>query len=257
MLEAMLERVREKSPLVHFLTNYVTANDCANITLALGASPIMADCIEEVEDMVKIASSLVLNIGTLNTQSLDSMLLAGKYANKKGIPVVLDPVGVGASAFRNRAVERILDEVKIAVIKANASEMRFLCEGGAGGRGVDASEEDKNLNIEKIKALSNQYQCVCAMSGEVDYILQGERVAKVYNGVERLRGITGSGCMCGAMIGAFLGAGEDAFESSVVSLALMGIAGELSGGGNGSFSQGILDVISNAKEHIQRIRVEL
>lgn len=253
----MLESVREKSPLVHFLTNYVTANDCANITLALGASPIMADTIEEVEDMVRIASSLVLNIGTLNARTLDSMLLAGKSANQKGIPVVLDPVGVGASVFRNKAVERILKEIKLSVIKGNASEMRFLCEGVANKKGVDASSEDWDLSVDKLKELSQEYGCVCAMSGEVDCIVSSQGVARIYNGTSQLTSITGSGCMSGAMIGAFVGSGEDGFSSSIAGLALMGIAGEVAEGGNGSFARGIIDVISNAKDYAQRIRVEL
>lgn len=257
--DGVLASVAEKKPIVHFLTNYVSANDCANVVLALGGSPIMADAIEEVEEILSLASSLVINIGTINAQTFSSMLLAGKIANQKGIPIVLDPVGAGASKFRNESVMEILESIRIDVIKANASEMSFIAQGKINTGGVDANPKDQNLDQTQIQEVARRYGCVCAVTGEIDWIIDQKESIALKHGVARLSSITGSGCMIGAMIGTFLGASEDAFCSSVAGVGLMGIAGEIADPikGNGSFHTKILDVISASSEYIKRISVGL
>ena len=148
----LLNEVRNKKPLVHNITNYVTVNDCANILLAIGASPIMADDIKEAADITKISSALVINIGTLNERTIESMIASGKKANELNIPVIFDPVGAGASEFRNETTKKILEEVKISVLRGNMSEIKFISGLESSTKGVDASESDINIgNNEGIK----------------------------------------------------------------------------------------------------------
>jgi len=246
----LLALVRSKKPLVHHITNYVTVNDCANITLAIGASPIMADAVEEAGDIAAIASAVVLNIGTLTSRTMESMLTAGKSANRHGVPVVFDPVGAGASNLRNEAAARILREVRVAVLRGNLSEIRFIAGLSASTKGVDASEQDGGDAVEIARSLAQRLGCIVAITGAVDTVSDGSRAMRIYNGHPALSGVTGTGCMCSSLIGSFCAAKPDkAFEGTVAALLCMGIAGELayerSGqAGNGSFRMGILDVIS-------------
>ncbi len=246
----LLALVRSKKPLVHHITNYVTVNDCANITLAIGASPIMADAAEEAGDIAAIASSVVLNIGTLNNRTVESMMIAGESANQIGVPVVFDPVGAGASKMRNETVERILDGVKVAVVRGNLSEIRYIAGLSANTKGVDASEQDGGDAGEIARNLAQRLGCVIAITGAVDTVSDGGRTIHIHNGHSALSGVTGTGCMCSSLIGAFCGAiPNQAFEGTVAALLCMGIAGELayekSGqAGYGSFHMGILDAIS-------------
>jgi len=253
---ALVERVREKKPLVHHITNYVTVNDCANITLAIGASPIMADALEEAADIAATASALVLNLGTLNERTIPSMLAAGRAANKAGVPVVLDPVGAGASKLRNETAARILNEVKISVLRGNISEIRFLAGLKSAAKGVDASEDDLQGSADAsagaiAKTLAARYHCVTAITGATDVVSDGKTVVCVENGHPMLANLTGTGCMCSSLIGSFCGAAPDApFEATIAALLTMGIAGEIAGekagqSGNGSFHTALHDAVSH------------
>ncbi|NCB31639.1 MAG: hydroxyethylthiazole kinase [Clostridia bacterium] len=248
-IKSALERVRDTSPLVHHITNYVTVNDCANVTLAIGASPIMADDIGEAADIASISSSLVLNIGTLNTRTVESMLLAGKAANKAGVPVVLDPVGAGASALRNETLKKLLDEVKMTLIRGNVSEISYLAGISSSVRGVDASEEDIKKNKKELAAAAAlKYGCTVAVTGAVDVVCDGERWAFLSNGTPSLSRVTGTGCMSTSLCGAFCGAKIDPFVAATGALCAMGIAGELADEagpmGTSSFRTGVIDALS-------------
>ena len=248
----LVDVVRIKNPLVHHITNYVTVNDCANITLAIGGSPIMADAIEEVADIANISSSLVINIGTLNERTVASMITAGKIANEKDIPVIFDPVGAGASKFRNETTDTILKEIKIAVIRGNISEIKYISGISSNVKGVDASESDEDSDNVKIATdLAIKYDCVVAITGEIDTVSDGERTVLLGYGHEQLSNITGTGCMCTSLIGAFCGASPELlFEATGAAIICMGIAGELAkeqsaDKGNGSFHVSILDAVSH------------
>lgn len=248
---ALIKAVRAKKPLVHHITNYVTAGDCANITLALGASPIMADAMEEAGDIARIASALVLNMGTLNARTVPAMLAAGKAANEAGVPVVFDPVGAGASAFRNETAARILAEVKPAVVRGNISEIRYLAGLASQTKGVDASEDDMRGDAVAVaKGLAARLDCVVAITGAVDTVSDGAEVICVENGHPMLSVISGTGCMCSSLIGAFCGvAPKKPLEATVAALLCMGIAGEMAyeragQAGNGSFHAAIHDCVS-------------
>lgn len=246
----LLNNVRGQKPLVHHITNYVTVNDCANITLAIGASPIMADSIEEAGDIAAMAQALVLNIGTLNERTIPSLLAAGKAANSEGVPVVFDPVGAGASRLRNETTAKILDEVKVAVLRGNISEVRFISGLGAHTKGVDAAESDTADDAGPIaRQLAARLGCVVAITGAIDAVSDGSRVVRIHNGHAALGSITGTGCMCSSLVGAYCGASQNTFAAAVAALLSMGIAGEIAfeaagAKGNGSFHMALLDAIS-------------
>lgn len=265
-VEKLLNEVRNKKPLVHNITNYVTVNDCANILLALGASPIMADDIKEAADITKISSALVINIGTLNERTIESMILAGRKANEFNIPVVFDPVGAGASEFRNATTKKILEEVKISVLRGNMSEVKFISGLKSTTKGVDASESDvKMCNDEGIKVarnLANKLNCTVAITGVTDIVSDGERVAILENGTKMLSNVTGTGCMTSALVGGFCGAGSDYFIAAISGITSMGIAGEIAfekAGkiGTGSFHIAIIDAISNLDSETIRNRIKI
>ncbi|NSB12764.1 hydroxyethylthiazole kinase [Clostridium beijerinckii] len=256
---SLLNEVRNKKPLVHNITNYVTVNDCANILLAIGASPIMADDIKEAADITKISSALVINIGTLNERTIESMIASGKKANELNIPVVFDPVGAGASEFRNSTTKRLLEEVKISVLRGNMSEIKFISGLGSTTKGVDASENDARTGndegIDVAKNLAKKLQCTVAITGATDIISDGERVVILENGTKMLSNVTGTGCMTTALIGAFCGAGSDYFIGAASGIISMGISGEIAldkAGkiGTGSFHIAIIDAISNLTSNI-------
>jgi hydroxyethylthiazole kinase len=227
-IKKLLDGVRGKKPLVHQITNYVSVNDCANITLAIGASPIMADDAGEVEEITSISDALVINIGTLNTRTIDSMILAGKTANAKNIPVILDPVGAGASGLRNRTTLELLEKIKFAVIRGNASEMGYILGVSNSTKGVDVSEGDKDLDkIEIAKQIATKYNCISVITGATDVITDGKEVVLCENGSPSMASITGTGCMLTALIGSFCGVGSDYFTSAVSGVICMGIAGEI------------------------------
>ncbi|TCS94837.1 hydroxyethylthiazole kinase [Hazenella coriacea] len=241
------EKIREIQPLIHHITNSVTINDCANMTLACGASPVMADAEEEVEEMVVQSQSLVLNMGTLSKSYIDRMIKAGKAANQQQVPVVLDPVGVGATSFRFQSVERLLAEVKFAVIRGNASEISTLC-GSRAGKGVDADTEFETI-LPDIQKLAKRLNTVIAVSGSVDYVTDGEREVRIYNGTPLLSQVTGTGCMSTSVIGCCLGAGLEALSSAVTAYVAVGLAGEWAermkgNAGLGTFRMYLMDSVS-------------
>lgn len=260
----LLCSLKEKKPLVHHITNYVTVNDCANITLAIGASPVMADDIKEVRDMVSLASSLVLNIGTLNSRTVESMLEAGKRANELNIPVILDPVGAGATRYRTETAERIMSEIKLAVIRGNLSEIKTLYGIKAQTKGVDTSESistkaDELTEIKEIaRDFANKFSTVAAITGAIDIITDGKTLYSVTNGHKIMSKITGTGCMCTSIIGSYLGAGDNNLLAALAGVVSMGIAGEIAYEnlnknyeGTGSLKAGIIDSIYRlSKEEI-------
>jgi len=260
---ALITQVRETAPLVHQITNYVTVNDCANITLAVGASPVMADDIAEAEDITAIASALVLNIGTLNQRTVASMLASGKKANAMGIPVVFDPVGAGASKLRNDTAIKICRQLRLSVVRGNLSEISFVAGLEASTRGVDASDADagNDGSAVALKA-ARQLGCVAAVTGPVDFVSDGERVVAIHNGHKMLSRVTGTGCMASALVGAYAGAADDFLAAAVAGVATMGIAGELAwesarGIGTGSFKTAIIDAVSLLDQKLMEARINI
>lgn len=248
--------VKNKKPLVHHITNVVTINDCANVTLAIGASPVMTTNPEEVEDMVKIADALVLNIGTISDSVVKSIIIAGKAANKKGIPVILDPVGVGATPYRKRIAKEILKEVSVSIIRGNASEIYGLIGGQALTKGVDAGDVSIDQGELALNA-AKQLSCVVVVSGKVDAISDGTNIVRIYNGDSYLPSISGTGCMLTSLIGSFAGCSDDLFGASIIGTLVMGLAGERAkkamgeNGGIGTFRMKLMDEISNI--NVQKI----
>lgn len=244
-----LQKLRDKKPLIHHITNYVTVNDCANMTLAIGASPVMADDIGEVEEMASFASALVLNMGTLNGRTIESMLVAGKKARQMGIPVIFDPVGVGATTLRTVTAERIILEVCPSVIRGNMSEIKIIAGFAEDIKGVDsvASEHDGE---QVARDLSQRLNAVIAITGKQDIIAQGERVLRINNGHSMLSQVTGTGCMATTLIGCFCGATDDWFTGAAAGIMTMGLAGELAqhslqaGEGIGTFRMRLFDAVS-------------
>ena len=250
----IFENIKKVRPVMHNISNIVTANDCANIIIAIGASPIMDHDINKCEDITKLSKALVINIGTLNERTIDSMIASGKMANQFNIPVIFDPVGAGASFFRNETAKRILEEVKISVIRGNMSEIKFISGLSCQTKGVDASESDKKSDDEEkiniAKNLACKLKCSVAITGVKDFISDGERCVVLENGTKLLSKVTGTGCMTSAMIGAYLAAGSDPFIAAIGGIISMGICGEMSyekNGtlGTGSFRVGIIDAVSN------------
>jgi hydroxyethylthiazole kinase len=241
-----LRDLRERKPLVHQITNYVVMNETANATLALGALPVMAHAPQEVEEMAAVAGALVLNIGTLSEHWIEAMLLAGKAANRAGAPVVLDPVGAGATAYRTDTARRILDEVDVAVVRGNAAEIATLAGREAEIRGVEsigAGGDPAELAREAARALGS----VAAVTGPVDHVSDGRRVVAVANGDAMLATVSGTGCMSTAVTGAFLAVRADAsLEGAAEALAAFGVAGEdaaRGAKGPGSFHVALYDAL--------------
>jgi hydroxyethylthiazole kinase len=219
-----LQRLRDAKPLVHQITNYVVMNETANATLALGALPVMAHAKAEVEEMVRLAGALVLNIGTLSPDWVDAMLLAGRAANERGVPVVLDPVGAGATRYRTETAKRILDEVAVAVLRGNAGEIATLVGVDAEVRGVESIDAGGDPAALARRAGST-LGLVASVTGAVDHVSDGERVAAVANGHPLMASITGTGCMSTALTGCFLAVAPP-FDAAVHALVAFGIAGE-------------------------------
>jgi hydroxyethylthiazole kinase len=243
----MLRELRERRPLVHQITNYVVMNETANATLALGALPVMAHAREEVEEMAALASALVLNIGTLSPHWVEAMLLAGKAANEHGIPVVLDPVGAGATRFRTETARRLLADVKVAVLRGNQGEVATLVGVQAEVRGVEsigAGGEPADL----ARAAARSLELVAAVTGPVDHVSDGDRVLAVANGHELLTAVTGTGCMSSAIAGCFLAVARDRpLEAAAGALAAFGVAAEdaaRDANGPGSFHAGLYDALA-------------
>lgn len=226
LLADNLDLIRSKSPLVHNITNFVVMNNTANALLAIGASPVMAHAANEVAEMVGIASSLVINIGTLSDEWVDSMIIAGMAAQQRGIPVVFDPVGVGATSYRTAVASRIINECHPTIIRGNASEIMCLANERSTTKGVDSTASSSNA-IEAAKRLANDTHSVVAISGDVDYITDGTKVFSVSNGSPLMPKVTGMGCTASAIVGAFAAVNANALEAATNAMLTMGVAGEI------------------------------
>lgn len=258
MIEKYMTEVALQRPLVHNITNYVTVNDCANILLACGAAPIMADDLLEVEEITTLCKGLVINIGTLNARTVEAMILAGKQANKLGHPVILDPVGAGASQFRTETVSKLLSAIRFTVIRGNISEIKALAIGSATTQGVDADRKDQITaetfedTLAFARALSNKTGAVIVITGAMDIVTDSETTYVIHNGHPRMGQITGSGCMLSAVIGAFVSANLDSpLHAALTAVVAMGLSGEMAAfkienaqEGLGSFKTYLLDAMS-------------
>lgn len=245
-LGKLIDEVRSKRTLIHHITNYVTVNDCANVVLAIGANPVMADDPQEVEDMVSICNALVINIGTLNERTVSSMIKAGKKANMLNIPVVLDPVGVGATPFRFQSAKALLEQISFTIIRGNMAEIKVIAGLEAERAGVDSLEEETDgVNI--AKALAKKLGCVIAITGKVDIVSDGIECYEIANGDMALTRLTGTGCMSSSLVGSFVGASGKPLLSAIAGIAIMGIAGEIAAkasSGLGTFKMALMDSIS-------------
>ncbi len=243
---AALNRIRQNHPLVHNITNFVVMNFTANALLALGASPVMAHAPEEVEEMVELAGALVVNIGTLSSAWVESMLKAAKAADRS-VPVVLDPVGAGATKFRTDSARRILDSAHVAVVRGNASEILALAGSRGTTKGVDSvlgSGEAKQAAFE----LAKKYATVVAVTGAEDFVTNGYREVHIGNGHPLMGRITGTGCAASSITGAFCAVSKDPLAAAIGALVAFGIAGELaaqSNPGPGSFQPLLLDALDS------------
>lgn len=256
ILENLITQIREKQPIVFHITNMVTINDCANITLAMGGSPLMSFCEEELEDILSFSSVLVLNIGTMDRDMRKMAVTAGKIANRLGKPVILDPVGVGASKARMALVEDLIKNVNFAVIKGNMAEIKSIAGiENKNNRGVDSVEELENASEIAID-LSKKLNTVIALTGKQDIVTDGKRVAKINNGVPILGKVTGTGCMSASLVGSACGTDKDYFLGATLGVSIMGISGEIAKSklskeeGNASLRIGIIDSVYNMNEEI-------
>ena len=247
VLSAAIAAVRTQSPLVHNITNDVVMNNSANALLAIGASPVMAHWVSEMEEMTAIASSLVLNIGTLDDKWIDGMLAAGRAAMRKGIPVILDPVGVGATSQRTEAALKIIEECRPAIIRGNASEIMALVDASIKSKGVDSSASSEDA-LESAKRLAVETDAAVVISGKTDYITNGNEVYSVEGGDRIMTSVTGMGCTATAIIGAFSAVISDPMIAATAGMAVMSLAGERAAEyscGNGSMQVNFLDELYN------------
>lgn len=256
MFQKIFENVRKNCPLIHNITNYVTVNDCANIVIACGASPIMADDEDEASDITSICNALNINIGTLNSRTIKSMLIAGKKSNELNHPVVLDPVGVGASNLRTNVAMQLLKEIKFTVIRGNVSEIKTLALGIGSTKGVDANAADKvskeNLDdmVSFAKSFSEKTGAIIAMTGTIDIVANNSKAYCIFNGHPMMSSISGTGCQLSAMVAAFVAANpENTLEATKAAVSLMGYAGEIAherlsiNDGNATYRNYIIDAI--------------
>ncbi|MCI8479026.1 MAG: hydroxyethylthiazole kinase [Oscillospiraceae bacterium] len=255
-MKQILEAVRRQAPLVHSITNYVTVNDCANMLLACGASPIMADDIDEVEEITSLCQGLNLNIGTLNRNTIPAMLAAGKKANELNRPVVLDPVGAGASRLRTETALALLGEVRLTVLRGNISEIKTLALGSGTTKGVDADLADQVTEtaldgaVRFAKDFARRSGAVIAITGAIDIVADGEKAYCIRNGHPMMGRVTGTGCQLSALTAAFLAANPGVpLEAAAAAVCAMGLCGELAHqrlghlDGNAAYRNLILDAM--------------
>ncbi len=266
MLKKAFENVRRTAPLIHNITNYVTVNDCANILLACGASPIMADDVGEAEEITAICSGLTINIGTLNSRTIPSMFAAGKKSNELGHHVTLDPVGAGASGLRTKTALQLLDEIQFAVIRGNISEVKTLAHGTGTTRGVDADEADRiadeNLDgtVALAKRLSKKTNAIVVVTGAIDIVAGKDKAFCIRNGHPMMSSVTGTGCQLSTLITAFVAAnGDNPLEAAAAALCAMGLCGEIAyermgtQDGNAAYRGYLLDAMYNlTPEELER-----
>lgn len=258
MIKVCFENVKAKTPLVHNITNYVTVNDVANVLLACGGSPIMADDIDDVEDITGICGGLNINIGTLNKNTIPSMLAAGKKANELGHAVLLDPVGAGASRLRTETAMKLLNEIKFDVIRGNISEIKTLAFGSGSTKGVDAdvadavTEDTLDQAVDFVKKFAGKLGCIIAVTGAIDLVADVDTCYVIRNGRPEMGKITGTGCQLSGLMTAYLTANPDnKLEAAATAVILMGVAGEVgftnmeSTDGNSTYRNRIIDAIYN------------
>lgn len=263
--KGIIAQVRAKVPLIHNITNYVTVNDVANILLACGGSPIMADDEAEAEDITSICSGLNINIGTLNSRTIQSMILAGKRATSMGKVVVLDPVGAGASVLRTKTAKMLMQEIPFSVIRGNVSEIKALFDGASSTKGVDADLADKvteeNLDeaVVFVKECSKASGAVIAMTGAIDVVGDSEKVYAIRNGNALMSSISGTGCMLSGVVAAYCVANQDSLvDAAAIAVATMGLCGEIAYqrleetpmGGTSSYRTFIIDAMSNISDEM-------
>ncbi|MCU6746373.1 MULTISPECIES: hydroxyethylthiazole kinase [Lachnospiraceae] len=258
MIKKCMQQVRKTAPLVHNITNYVTVNDVANILLACGGSPIMSDEAEDVEDITSICGGLNINIGTLHKTSIEGMFKAGRKANVLGHPVLLDPVGAGASALRTNTALRLLKEIQLTAIRGNMSEIRTLANGSGTTKGVDADIADivKEENLEEavafVKKFADETKTIIAVTGAIDLVSDGKQCYVIRNGRPEMGKVTGTGCQLSGMMTAYLTANpENHLEAAAAAVCAMGLAGEIGfgymckGDGNATYRSRIIDAVYN------------
>ena len=258
MFSAYLENVREKSPLIHNITNYVTVNDVANALLACGGSPIMADDPDDAEEITAICNGLNINIGTLNSRTIPAMFRAGARAYELKHALLLDPVGAGASSLRTNTALNLMKEIKFDVIRGNSSEIKVLASGSGKTHGVDVdkadvvSDENLAFMVEFVKNFARSSGSVIALTGAIDLASDGEKCFVIRNGRPEMGRITGTGCMLSGIMTAYVAANpENKLEAAAASICLMGLAGEIAysrlqpGEGNSTYRNKIIDAIYN------------
>lgn len=245
-----VKEIREKAPVVHNITNYVVMNNSANALLSIGASPVMAHAEEEVEEMVNIASALVINIGTLSPHWIRAMFRAAYQAKRMNIPIVLDPVGAGATTYRTGTARELIEEVTPAIIRGNASEIMALMKEDAKTKGVD-STASSHTAVDMARQINKSYGSVVCVSGETDYIIDGNDITKVMNGHPMMTRVTGMGCIATALCGAFAAVNHTFAEAAVQAMAVMGITGEIAAvdaDGPGSLQIRFFDILYRLSE---------
>ncbi len=246
-LASALGAVRAKSPLVHNITNYVAMNNSANALLAIGASPVMAHWTDEMEEMTAIAGALVINIGTLDKEWIEGMFAAGRAANRRGVPIVLDPVGAGATSQRTATALRLIEECGPTVIRGNGSEIMALVNADIKSKGVDSSASSHDA-LSAAKTLAHNTGAVVVISGATDYITDGTTIHTVEGGDPIMTSVTGLGCTSTALVGAFLAVERDAMVAATSAMAVMSLAGERAASyskGSGSMQVNFLDELYN------------
>ena len=255
-----IEGIRHKAPVVHNITNYVVMNNTANALLAIGASPVMAHAEEEMEEMVNIASALVINIGTLSERWIFSMFKAAAQARKKGIPIIIDPVGAGATTFRTKTARDLINGNSPSIIRGNASEIMALYDDKAKTKGVDSAASSDNA-IDIAQKLSTTHNCVVCISGATDYVVEKDRIIKINNGHPMMTRVTGLGCTASALCGAFAAVEKSFIAATAEAMAVMGIAGEIAAEkavGPGSLQMNFLDNLYRLSENdiASRLKIE-
>ena len=240
-----LEKIRKTTPLIHNITNYVVMNNTANALLAIGASPIMAHAVEEVEDIVSLANAVVINIGTLSNQWVEAMKIAIQKTHQTGIPFILDPVGAGATQYRTQTSLDLIEVGTPAIIRGNASEIMALRRSDIKTRGVESSESSDSA-VDVAKQLATEKKCVISISGETDYVTNGSEVINISNGVAMMSRITGTGCIATAITAACAAVNRDYFKAAASAMYIMGVAGEMAAqkaSAPGSFQQYFMDAL--------------
>ncbi|MCR5217485.1 hydroxyethylthiazole kinase [Treponema sp.] len=259
----IIKNVREAHPLVHCMTNYVTVNDVANVVLASGASPIMSDDKNDVKDITSICNGLCINIGTLNSRTIKSMLIAGQHAQKLGHLLVLDPVGAGASKLRTKTALKLIKKIHFDVIRGNISEIKTLAGSSCSTQGVDANDADQiNENnlyqmIEYLKTFAIKSGSIIAVTGKTDIVTDGKICYVIKNGDKAMKDITGTGCQLSALLTAFICANKkNKLEAAAMAVCTMGLAGQIAKKnlapyeGNASYAKRIIDAVYNMTDEM-------